>query len=119
MVKFVEQYRERLEGVETVRVDLVHEILDVMEAELEEAHGEYTIDQAVEMSGRSRSFFERRLDDLEERGLARKPGRDWLIKAAAIPDRERKSLPGDGFDEDASDDEILRRLAEDDRRSVN
>jgi integrase len=114
---FLDEYRERLEGVETVRAELVIEILDVAEAELKEAHGEYTIAQAVERTGKSRSWFERRLETWAANGLARKPGRDWLIKAAALPNRRRP--PWEGFDPAQSDDEILRQLAADDRHLAN
>lgn len=102
----LEEYRRRLAGVETVRRELVEEILDVAEAELDSAHGEFTISQAVAMSGRSRSWFERRLERWEERGLARKPGRDWLLKAAVIPRRAGER----GFDPRLPADEIARRL---------
>lgn len=102
----LEEYRERLEGVETVRRELVEEILDVAEAEIEAAHGEFTISQAVAISGNSRSWFERRLDRWAEQGLARKPGRDWLLKAAVIPRKPGKR----GFDPRLPADEIARRL---------
>ena len=117
----LDEYRDRLAGVETVRTDLVMEIIDAAEAEIAEAHGEYTIAQAMERSGRSRSWFERRLEKWARNGLARKPGRDWLIKAAAVPGRPRAASaePAEGFDPAASDDEILRRLAAEDRQSKN
>ena len=99
-------YRRRLEGVATVEVGLVREILDAAERELEQAHGEFTLAQAVYMSGRSRRWFERRLPALTEQGLARKPGRVWLLKRAAIPARQEAGA----FDETLSADEIADRL---------
>lgn len=106
------RYRETLEQVRggTVPAELALEILDAAEQEIAHAHGEYTLSQAMAMSGRSRSWFERRLPDLEARGLARRVGRFWLLKRAAIP--ERATYSRDGFDPGVSDEDILRQLRE-------
>lgn len=104
------RYRETLEQVRggTVPAELALEILDAAEQEIAHAHGEYTLAQAMAMSGRSRSWFERRLPDFEARGLARRAGRVWLLKRAAIP--ERATFDRDGFDPGVSDEDILRQL---------
>lgn len=109
------RYRETLEQVRggTVPAELALEILDAAEQEIAHAHGEYTLAQAMAMSGRSRSWFERRLPDFEARGLARRAGRVWLLKRAAIP--ERATFDRDGFDPGVSDEDILRRLRERDQ----
>lgn len=116
-VAVLSRYRETLERIRggTVPAELALEILDAAEAELAHAHGEYTLTQAMAMSGRSRSWFERRLPDLEAQGLARRAGRIWLLKRAAIPERE--TFARGGFDPAASDEEILRRLREHDEEA--
>lgn len=104
------EYRETLEriGDGTVSTDFAREIIDAAVAEIRAAHGEYTITQAVEMSGRSRSWFERRLNDFRMYGLARQlPNGMWLLKAAALPGREHE---GSGFDPALDVDEIARRV---------
>lgn len=118
MTKTLEAYRDTLEriGTGTVSVDFAREILDVAESELEEAHGEYTLAQAIQMSGRSRSYFDRRLERWAADGLARKPGREWLIRRAVIP--APPAVTEEGFDPSTPEDEILRRLDEDDQRTV-
>ena len=109
----LDEYRETLERIGpqgTVSAAFAREIVDVAEAELEEAHGEYTIAQAMEMSGRSRAYFTRRLDRLEREGLARKPGREWLIRRAAIPERLANEDDGDGFEPGTPASEIADRV---------
>lgn len=103
-------YRETLERVRggTVPATLALEILDVAEREIERVHGEHTLTDAMAMSGRSRSWFERRLPEWERQGLARRAGRIWLVKHGVIPHRELEVAAG--FDPATSDDEILRRL---------
>lgn len=109
----LDEYRDTLERVRggTVPTGLALEILDVAEAELEHAHGEYTLAQAMEMSGRSRSYFERRLPRLAREGLARKPGREWLIRRAAIPGKPEAS--DEGFDPDMPVEDIVSGLLAD------
>jgi len=99
---------ERLEGG-TVPVATVLEIIQLAEDELSQARGEFTLTQAMEMSGRSRAWFERRLPEWVQKGMARRPGRDWLIKGAVIPLRE-STLPRHGFDPRLSDEQIMARL---------
>lgn len=108
----LQQYREKLEGVETIRAELALEIIDVAEAEIEQAHGEYSMAQAVGLSGRSRSWFERRLAAWNRQGLARRVGRVWLIKRGAIPMRQRAAK---GFDPTLEIDAIVDALADEDR----
>jgi hypothetical protein len=107
----LQQYREKLKGVETIRAELALEIIDAAEAEIEQAHGEYSLAQAVGLSGRSRSWFERRLPQWNKQGLARKVGRVWLIKRAAIPARKRARK---GFDPKLEVDAIVQALADED-----
>ena len=112
-MRSLQEYRDTLDkiGAGTVSADFAREILDAAEAELEEARGEFTLAQAMEKSGRSRSYFERRMPDLAARGLARKPGREWLLKAAAIPAREVHG----GFDPALSVNELVDALDDLDR----
>jgi hypothetical protein len=103
----LDDYRTRLDGVATVDVALVHEILDLAETEIEQAQGEYTLAQAVALSGRSRSYFERRLGVWAEQRVARKAGTVWLIRRAAIPD----ARPGLGpYSPDQAADQIADDL---------
>lgn len=103
------EYRQTLERIRagTVSIEFAREILDAAEAEIQERSGEFTITQGVELSGRSRSWFERRLPLLVQQGLARKVGTAWLLKGAAIPARRAE---GDEFDPMLDADEIARRL---------
>lgn len=117
-VRSLEHYRNQIAalaeaGAGSVSLGFAEELYQAAVAELEQAHGEFTIAQAVEKSGRSRSWFERRLAGWAEEGLARKPGTEWLLKAATIP--PRLSADPHGFDPGLSDDAILARLAEDDK----
>lgn len=114
-VRSLPEYRKLLEDVRegTIPAYLALEILAAAEAEIERAQGEFTIAQAVERSGRSRSWFERRLARWAEQGLARKPGVEWLVKAAAIP--PRSVVHPHGFDPALPDAAILGALAADDR----
>lgn len=104
----LQEYRDRLNGVATVSVELVREIIDVAEAEIETAHGEFSLSQAVGISGRSRSWFERRLPTWQIQGLARKVGRVWLLKRAIIPSR-RQTARG-AFDPSTPNDSIIDSL---------
>lgn len=114
-VRSLPEYRSMLEplGQGTVPAALALEIIAAAEAEIEQAQGEFTIAQAVERSGRSRSWFERRLARWAAIGLARKPGVEWLVKAAAIPARTAQNPHG--FDPSLPDAAILGALAADDR----
>jgi hypothetical protein len=109
-VRSLDEYREWVEQMRggAVPAETVLEIIALAEAELLEAHGEVTLTQAVRDSGRSRSWWTRRLTSLAARRLARKSGGVWLIRAAAVPTRETNR--GRGFDPDLSADEIARRL---------
>lgn len=103
------EYRETLEriGDGTVSVEFARGILDAAERELVQTGGELTITQAVEMSGRSRSWFERHANQLAAEGLARKLSNGmWLVKVAAA---RRASDPG-AFDPGLDADSIAERL---------
>lgn len=102
------EYRETLEriGSGTVSVEFAREMLDAAEREVAKTVGEYTITQAVEMSGRSRSWFERHVERFAAEGLARKLGNVWLVKGAAIPRRGET----DAFDPAMDVDSIADRL---------
>lgn len=107
-MRSLDDYRAMLERIDggTIPAALGLEIIHTAEAELQEARGEFTVAQAMEKSGRSRSYFERRLSKWAQDGLARKPGRDWLLKAAAIPGRDTHG----GFDESLSPSEVAAAL---------
>jgi hypothetical protein len=109
-VRSMDEYRQTLDriGAGTVSAEFAREILEAAEREIEARSGEFTVTQAVELSGRSRSWYERRLPDLEESGLARKVGAVWLLKAAAIPTRRADD---DGFDPLMTPEEIANRMA--------
>lgn len=112
----LDDYKRRLQGIEggTIPVSLALEIVAAAEREVETRAGELTISQAVERSGRSRSWFERRLEGWKVTGLARQMESGvWLLKAAALPDRPH-SHP-DGYDTALSDEDILAELRADDR----
>lgn len=93
----------------TVSVAFAREILAAAREEIEQRAGEFSVTQAVEISGRSRSWFERRLPEWQETGLARKVGALWLLKAAAIPARTEGVH---GFDPRLGAEAIGRRLDE-------
>ncbi|HET7321677.1 MAG TPA: hypothetical protein VFI96_04210 [Longimicrobiaceae bacterium] len=95
------QMLERLKGG-TIPAELGLEIIAAAEEEIEQAVGEFTLAQAMERSGKSRSYFQRRLSTWAAQGLARRPGREWLLKAAVIPRREVHG----GFDPSLSADEV-------------
>lgn len=103
-LRSLQEYREDLARIDggTVPVAYAREILEAADAALREAEGEYTLAQAMERSGKSRSYFERRVRRWTAEGLARKPGREWLLKAAAIPPR----VVHGGFDPSLSADEV-------------
>ena len=105
----ISEYRTLLERVDggTVPARLALEIVDAAEKELDAAHGEYTVSQAMHMSGRSRSWFERRLPEWRKQKLARRVGRVWLLKRGAIP---IKRAGDEGFDVSLSPEEVARRL---------
>lgn len=98
---------ERLRGG-TVPVDTALDIIEAAEREIQLAGGEVTLRQAMLRTGRSRSWFEARLPGWQEMGLARKPGRDWLIKEAALP--ERREAEAGPFDEALSPEELAERV---------
>lgn len=105
------EYRETLERVRggTVPVDLALEIVDAWERDAERSAGEYTITRAVELSGKSRGWFRRRIDDWARQGLARQlSDGTWLVKDAAVPIRRR--LPSGGVDPSLSDEDIYAQL---------
>lgn len=109
------EYRETLQriGAGTVSVDFALSVIQAAEREIATAAAEYTLTQAVARSGRSRGYFEARLARLVELGLARKPGRDWLLKAAAIPSRESavRGPVDEGLGADEIADLVLGRVA--------
>lgn len=102
------EYRAMLETMKggTVPAELALEIVQAAEDEVRLAHGELTIAQAMERSGKSRSYFERRVQRWAESGMARKPGREWLIRVAVIPSREVQG----GFDPSLSANELADAL---------
>lgn len=112
-MKTLTEYEQTLEkiGSGAVSIEFAREILEAAKAELAEAGGEFTITQAVELSGRSRSWFERRLPELAAAGTARQlPGGLWLLKRAAIPSRWKE---GDGLDPALDTETLAERVLED------
>lgn len=106
------EYRESLERIKggTIPVDLALEIVDAWEKAEEKTAGEYTVSRAVEISGKSRGWFRRRLEEFGAKGLARQlSDGTWLVKDAAIP--RRRTLPTGGVDPSLSDDQMLARIA--------
>lgn len=108
------EYRAMLEQLKggTIPADLALEIVHAAEEAIEAARGELTLAQAMERSGKSRSYFERRVEDWSKQGMARKLGRTWLVRMAVVSSREQ--LQG-GFDPATPDDEILAALERMDR----
>lgn len=105
------EYRESLERIKggTIPVDLALEIVDAWEQMEGAKGGEYTVSRAVELSGKSRGWFRRRLDGWQQKGLARQLNDGtWLVKDAAIP--RRASLPSGGVDPSLSDEEFFQLL---------
>lgn len=105
------EYREMLERLEggTVPVAFAQEILQAAEDQLQQAQGEHTITRAMELSGKSRGWFMRRLDAWAAQGLARRvEGGPWLVKDAVVP--RRRPLASGGVDPSLSDEEIYRQL---------
>lgn len=106
------EYRDSLERIRggTVPVDLALEIIDAWEEDAAKAGGEYTITRAVELSGKSRGWFRRRVEEWAEVGLSRQlPDGTWLVKDAVVP--RRRELPSGGVDPSLSDAELFRRIA--------
>jgi len=104
-MRSLDDYRAMLESMKggTIPAELGLEIIAQARAEIEEAGGEFTLAQAIERSGRSRSYFERRARQWAAQGFARKPGREWLIKGVVIPSR----VVHGGFDPSLSADEVV------------
>lgn len=111
----LDEYKKRLQAIEggTIPVSLALEIVAAAEHEVETRAGEFTISQAVERSGKSRSWFERRLEGWREEALARQVAGVWFLKAAVIPTRAHSDP--DGYDPSLSDDTILAELRADDQ----
>lgn len=110
-MRSLDEYRQTLEkiGEGTVSVAFAREILDVAEKQLEQAEAQHTIQRAMEISGKSRGWFNRRLPDWERQNLARRLGGGlWLVRDVVVP--RRRPLPSGGMDPSLSDDEIIRRL---------
>lgn len=107
------EYRAMYEDMAgcTVPVERILEVIAAAEAEVEDARGEFTLAQAMEKSGRSRSYFERRVRQWAAEGLARKPGREWLLKGSVIPPR----IVHGGFDPSLSAEELVDELDRIDR----
>ncbi len=116
-LKTLAEYRELLEEMRggTVAVDYVlDEIIAAAEREIARSGVELTLSQAMSLSGRSRSYFEARLAKWQEQGLARKPGRDWLISRVVVPVRRQPG--GEGLlDPDMSPEEIADILLDESR----
>lgn len=107
------EYRDKLAGLEggTVPTALALEIIDAGLQEVAAAETEYTLTDACALSGRSRSFFERRLAMWEAQGLARRSGRTWLLKRGTIPARRRGVLVGGrGYDPALTPEELADAL---------
>jgi hypothetical protein len=107
----LKEYRATLDriGDGTVSVAFAREIIDAAEERLQQAAGELTIQRAMELSGKSRGWFMRRVPSWEKQGLARRvEGGPWLVREVVVP--RRRHLPRGGIDPSLSDDEILRRL---------
>lgn len=106
----LEEYRRSLELVQggTIPVALALEIIDQAEEEIETRAVALTLQEAMDVSGRSRSFFERRLAGWLRDGTARKRGGRWFIDRAVVPYRSGK--PREGFDPSMPTDQIADRL---------
>lgn len=106
------QYRKKLEDMDggTVPVSLVREIIDVAEEEIEARQHALTLPEAMLRSGRSRAFFERRLKDWQDKGLAQKRGRQWFIAAEVVPVRRGQGSQDEGFDPDDDPADAARAL---------
>lgn len=91
-------YRDRLEVMDggLVPVSLALDIIDRAEEEIETRSLAITIPEAMDLSGRSRSYFERRLAGWVLAGSARKRGGRWFLnrEVVAAPVGRRK----EGFD---------------------
>lgn len=96
------EYRALLEPMKggTVPAEFALEIIHTAEAEIEVARGELSIAQAMERSGRSRSYFDRRVPEWARTGDARQVGRVWLIRAAVVPGSDYGGAPVDATPED-------------------
>jgi len=106
----LDEYREKVEAIApgTVSTDFALEILDAAVEEVEAAESEVTLPLAMERSGRSRSYFERRLPRWAAEGLAVKRGRDWFIKVSAVP--PRRADHREGYDPALPPEEIAHQL---------
>lgn len=105
------EYREMLDRIKggTIPATLALEIVEAWEQDVEQAQGEYTITQAMEVSGRSRGWFHRRVESWAQQRLARKlPSGQWLVRTAAVP--RRRVLPRGGIDPSLSPRDAARRL---------
>lgn len=111
-MRSLEEYRKTLEqiGEGTVSVAFAREILEAAAEKIQQAEGEHTIQRAMELSGKSRGWFTRRIPAWAEKGLARRAGGGpWLVRDVVVP--KRRALPSGGIDPSLSNEEILRRLA--------
>lgn len=99
------EYRKLLEEMEggLVPARFALDIVLAAEAELQSGAGECTVRQAMRDSGRSRSWFERRLPAWAAQGLARKDGGIWLLKRAAVPDSRGARARAYSSDADAAE----------------
>jgi len=104
------EFRRSLEMVDggTIPVSLALEIIDQAEEEIETREIALTMQEAMERSGRSRAYFERRLARWLKDGHARKRGGRWFIAAEVVPYRSGK--PGDGFDPSTPTEQIADQL---------
>ena len=106
------QFKAQLQGLEggTVPVSYVLEMLETAEHEIEARKYAVTIPEAILKSGRSRSYFERRLKAWVEEDRAQKRGRQWFLDAEVVPQRKRRGSQDEGFDPDADPAEAARLL---------
>lgn len=103
-------YRDRLEVMDggLVPVSLALDIIDQAEEEMESRLWALTIPEAMEVSGRSRSYFERRLAGWVKAGTARKRGGRWFLNREVVPSRGGRSR--EGFDPATPTDVLADQL---------
>ncbi len=78
-----------------------------------------SLNEAMQRSGRSASYFRARLDSLggrcrledwEDKGLAKQAGRQWMISPSVLPERKRRVHSGSR--EEMTAEEILQQIEE-------
>ena len=100
-------YRTALEAMPSGSLIPVEYAREVVQCAIREATaGELTMQQAIEASGRSRSWIAKRVRGWAAQGLARQVGNAWIISPAALPKKSGKRAER----RDLSADERARQL---------